>query len=220
MKFLLTCVTTLFLITTYCLADVFDAIEEINSNRACKYNAPLAPAIDKSDPLDLSKLAIESKRIDKLLTKNVNTKVHATKKQQKKALQAVFATEVIYGVARPSYLDGIDETNAIYGHCYVLEYSALLARDFISSGSDRVDVNTLDYKKLCSYSGLDSNTLYKWFVEMRDKHMQGTQVHQERVKDLILESDSLNHNWTATYTLKDGKSIVIHTPTNVQIDEM
>ena len=220
MRFILTCVTALFLVTTYCLADVLDTIQEINTTRAAKYNATLNPTIDPNDPLDLSKLSAETTKINNLLTKNVNTKVHATKEQQKKALQAVFSTEIIYGETRPSYLEGICETDETYGHFYVLEYSALLARDFISSGSDRVDVNTLAYKKLYSYSGLDSYTLYAWFIEMRDKHMHGTQIRQERVKALILKSDSLKHNWTATYMLKDGKSIVIHTPTSVQLGEM
>jgi hypothetical protein len=247
MKFILTCVTTLFLVNTYCLADVLDTIQELNTTRAGKYNAPLASVIDKRDPMDLSKLVMESSRIDNLLTKNVNTKVHATKEQQKKALQAVFATEIIYGAARPSYLEGINATNPLYGHCYVLEYSALLARDFNVSGSGGAHVNTPAYKKLYSYSGLDGDILRAWYIEVRDQHITGKQLREERVKalatksthrrpptplpldveekhksspDMSAHTGSFKDNWSSTYTLKDGKLTVSRTPTSVQLGEM
>lgn len=247
MKFILTCVTTLFLVTSYCLADAFDTIQEINTTRTAKYNTPLSPCIEQSDPMELSKLVSESRRIDNLLTKNVNTKVHATKEQKKKALQAVFATEIIYGDARPSYLEGINAANAIYGHCYVLEYSALLARDFNVSGSGGSHVNTPAYKKLYSYSGLDRDILRAWYIEVLDQHIAGKQLREERAKTLAVQNshrtaplpiplnveekrisspnmsahtDALKDNWSSSYILKDGELTVTRTPASVQLGEM
>jgi hypothetical protein len=178
MKLLFTCAATLFLITNYCFADVFDTIQDTNTIRAGKYNTPLSATIDPKDPMELAKLSAETTKIDNLLTKNVNTKVHATKEQKKKALQAVFSAEIIYGSARPSYLDGISETDDIYGHCYVLEYSALLARECIKSmpipGVCSTSLSPSKYKELYQYSGLDINTLTQWFFEIYEKHMPGT----------------------------------------------
>ncbi len=247
MKLIFTYVTTLFLITNYCFSDVFDAIQETNMTRADKYNAQLNVSIDEKDPNDLSKLSVGTGSIYNLLTKNVSKNVYATKEQQKKALQAVFATEIIYGEIRPSYLDGISTTNEIYRHSYILEYSALLVRDYVNSTSGGADISVPTYKKLYSYSGLDNATLFGWFIEMRDKHKLGKRARQERCNsiaykripitsvsftfrreegthkqscDTSVSGDSGNANWTATYMLKDGRSTVIHTSAGVQIGEM
>lgn len=188
MKSLFTYAVTLFLITNHCLADVFDTIQKTNTIRTGKYNAPLSPRTDPKDPMELAKLSAETTKIDSLLTKNVNTKVHASKEQQKKALQAVFSTEIIYGAARPSYLDGINTTSDIYGHCYVLEYSARLASEYLNSASGSINVNTTAYQKLYLYSGLDSGTLIGWLFEMRDQHQSGKQTRIQRSNALTVKS--------------------------------
>ena len=90
MKSLFTCAATLFLITNHCFSDVFDTIQDTNTIRASKYNSPLSPVIDPTDPMDLAKLSEEKTKIDNLLTKNVNTKVHATKEQKKRLFKLCF----------------------------------------------------------------------------------------------------------------------------------
>jgi hypothetical protein len=165
----------IFLVATHSVADVFDTIQDTNEVRIHKYNMPLRPTIDPKDPKDLSKLLLETTKIDQLLTKNINTKVHATQDQQKKALQAVFSTEIIYGKARPSYLKGINDADDIYGHCYVLEYSTLFARDCIRQMSfgDAITPEYSVYKDLYRYSGLDEFKLFEWFMEMYNTHTPG-----------------------------------------------
>lgn len=242
MKLIFTCAATLLLITNYCFGDVFDIIQDTNTMRANKYNAPLSPTINPKDPMELSKLSPETNKIDNLLTKNVNTKVHATKEQQKKALQAVFSTEIIYGATRPSYLEGISVTSDIYKHCYILEYSTLLARDCIQSmpipGIGGISISSNKYNDLCRYSGLDGKTLVDWFFEMYEKHMQGQIVRFSRQQPELARkvgflktqpalttsatpsaSEQFQGNWTASYTLKDG-STVTHTPKKIQMGGM
>jgi hypothetical protein len=110
------------------------------------------------------------------------------KNRKKKALQAVFSAEIIYGAARHSYLKGISETDDIYGHCYVLEYSAQLARDFLNCTSGIVDVNAPYYQKLYSYSGLNGQTLVCWLDDMIYQHKAGKQIRTERSNALTVKS--------------------------------
>jgi hypothetical protein len=188
----------LFLVVTHSVADVFDTIQDTNEVRTSKYNMPLSPTIDPKDPKDLSKLLPETTKIDQLLTKNINTKVHATQDQQKKALQAVFSTEIIYGKARPSYLKGINDVEDIYGHCYVLEYSTLFARDCIRQMSfgDTITLEYSVYKDLYRYSGLDEFKLFEWFMEMYNAHTPGISL---RSRNVSFASTSLTRQYGMEY---------------------
>lgn len=202
------------------MASGYDVVLELNGERREIYNAPLAPRVDPRDPMDLLKLNTHSTQIQDILTKNVNQKVHATKAQKKIALQAVFATELIYGDVRPSYLEGISATSGIYGHCYVLEYSALLAREFGAFGLDPQRGKASSFQTLYAYSGLDYVTLYEWYIEAQKQHQAGTEARAERMKALQVQKGDSPSDWEGTYLLKDGKTNVIHTPTGVRMDKL
>lgn len=210
----------MFCVVQYCIASGIDRVRDLNDVRRDSYNAPLLPRVDSRDPMDLVKLNTHSTQIQHILTKNVNQKVHATKAQKKIALQAVFATELIYGESRPSYLEGINVTRGIYRHCYVLEYAALLAREFGTFGLDHKRVKAPAFKTLYSYSELDYVTLYEWYCETEKQHTAGIKARAERMKALQVQKKDSVSDWEGTYILNDGKTKVIHTPTGVQLDEL
>ena len=182
MKLISTYIALLFLMTHHCFSDVFDTIQNTNNARASKYNAPLNNVVDQNDPMELGKLLPETTKIDCLLTKNVSTTVYATTEQKKKALQAVFSAEIIYGGSRPSYLDGVSESDAKYKHCYILEQSKLFARDYSEkvSSVSKVRMDDPKYKDLYAYSGLSEEELTGWCIEMRAQHSAGYSVRKER----------------------------------------
>lgn len=204
-----------FFITTYCFSGAVDDIQEENTARSGLYNAAFSST--DADPLGLEQLSEKTIKINHSLTKNVDKNRSATKQEKKVMLQAVFSTEIIYGESRPSYLAGISEDNVIYGHYYVLEYSALLARDFLKFGSNTSYADAPAYQKLYSYCGLDKAQLFDWFSEMFDQHRPGREL---RSKDVTIQAQSSanysdsslsipqNSQTSSTYTVISAENCV------------
>lgn len=179
MKIICPFIAVIFLITTHCFSDAVKDLLNENTVRASLYNATFSST--KEDLLGLDQLSEKTTRINNSLTKNVDKNKIATNEEKRIMLQAVFATEIIYGEARPSYLADVSEDDVIYGHYYVLEYSALLARDFSKFGPSSADVDAPEYKKLYSHCGLDKNQLFDWFREMFEKHRPGKKLRGQEV---------------------------------------
>ncbi len=148
----------------------FNLIEHANEHRATKYNENMENDRNPLDLFDLVKLKEESNKIVNLLITNINAVDSSiTPSQLKKTIQAVFATEIIYGPVGFSYLDGKKEEDRLYWHFYVLEYSTLYARYLNQIFATKTKSFDIDFSFLYEFTGLTQKQLFNWYCETEDQ---------------------------------------------------
>lgn len=164
-----------------------DYIQEFNDCRRDAYNSVTAPIVidaeQKSDNavIDKSTCSINTFLTDK---GNVDVKRHATSDEQRRILQPLMATALIYGKTETYAHHGLTENDPLFWHFEILRavehLSGLYALQLRDKTSDRhySDEWDNDYKILSSRGQITGGMFHHWFADTIVQHGAGLRLHE------------------------------------------